>query len=587
MYLTIASALNLYILGALILVNIMIKKDNYNSKMMRIILLLGVPFVILMITWKLNTICFETNDDYSLMSIVAGFRTGTPSPNMMFCNIIWGWGISVLYRITEIVPWYTVAFLSVIYLSLVVVYDTCMYIFRKSVIKGTIFFIGLYLCVLCWYTTILEFTTIPAYAGTAAILLMAEEKEQSFERIINRRFILFIPLVCCAVLLRTDVGYLFTFALVLYGVWLKFWYKVKTDKYIISGIIIQGITWFINFIYIQFSEWKDYWDYNSTRAQWADHPSLNYSQNPELYKSIGWSENFYNLARNWFYLDEHFNKESLDKLNEAYSSNADILNGYSLRELLSRVFCGGVPGFQIAFGLLILYAFAMIIITKEKRDVLTIVLFSAINFVLLFNVAISGRLIFRVQFSIMLMFLIPAIFIVLFGKQDRCSTTTYRLMLKGLCTSILMVMITISLSSEKGLYKNMAEYSKWHTGQQTTVFFANELAMEFPNSYFIYDFNLALAGNPFSTYPEQKPNNIRYWGGWEAYSPIDKQQLNVNGFEKFYLEDFFNERVFLVSLHSSTLIQDLLVPYMEEKFPGCYLEEVLQNERFIVYQFRK
>lgn len=564
-------------------------KNNmvYKRRIIRCILLICVPLIVLLLTWKYNTICFETNDDYFLMSIVAGFKTGKPSPNMMFCNIIWGWIISSLYRITQVIPWYTISFLLIIYTSLIIIYDVCLHAFENQIIKGTITFVFLYLCILCWYTTILQFTTIPAYAGIAALLLMIKEEIEPSEKIVDFRYIAFIILSLCAVLLRSDVSYLFTLALILYGLCLKFGYSIKTDKYIFTGVTIQVITWLVNLIYNQVTEWGDYWAYNAVRAQWADHPGLTFVDNPQIYSSVGWTEKFYNLATSWFYLDEHFTKEALTTITEAYSTNTNLLNGYSITDLFMSVLCAGVTGFKIAIGLLMLFIITKTIYAKAIKDFLTIVFFSIITTMLLFYLAISGRLIFRVQFTIMIIFLLPAIFIVLIRKYDGTTNILYRVFVNGLATVVAAFVIIISLTTESGLYRNMAEYSKWHTGQQTTVYYANELAMEFPNSYFIYDFNLALAGSPFLTYPGKKPCNMQYWGGWETYSPIDKQQLIVNGFQNMYPEDFFNERVFFISLINSTQIQDLLVPYMEERYPGCYLEQILQNERFIVYQFRR
>lgn len=47
---------------------------------------------VLFLTWSINPIFFETNDDTGIMAFVAGFKTGTPTPGTIFCNVIWGGG---------------------------------------------------------------------------------------------------------------------------------------------------------------------------------------------------------------------------------------------------------------------------------------------------------------------------------------------------------------------------------------------------------------------------------------------------------------------------------------------------------------
>ena len=194
------------------------------------VVLIGV-LVFLLYVWCRGIVCFETDDDYAMMTMLAGFKTGTPIPDTLFCNITWGFILSSLYKITGAISWYALFYFAILYLSYVVIYDACIKIFvTKKYLFGSIVFLWLYFCVFCWYTSILQFTTIPAFSGLAAILLMNKEKISSSINIINKRTILFSVLVFFTSVLRRQTGYMFLVALIAYGLVLRIFYKVKVKK---------------------------------------------------------------------------------------------------------------------------------------------------------------------------------------------------------------------------------------------------------------------------------------------------------------------------------------------------------------------
>lgn len=547
-------------------------------------LFLIIPFIILLSNWLINGVCFETNDDYAMMAIVSGMRTGTPMPDTMFCNIIWGMLLSCLYRISGAISWYAIIYFLIIYFSLCVVYKNCLYLFDYKFIFGTFIFVCVYYSIFYWYSIILQFTTIPAYSGMAALLLMS--RVENDEAYLDKKTKAFILLSFFAIILRTDVGYLFTLALILYGLSLRFFYKKKTEKFIIIGVIIQGVTWFINFVYMKTTEWGAFVQYNAQRAKWTDYPRLQYEDNPELYNSLGWTKWFYDLADNWFFLDEHFTKESLKTINNAYSESTNILTRYSIRELVHHIIEAGNTCLFFSLIIIVMSIILVSIKLKKIRELVIVVAYCAFSLILLLYLAAAGRLLFRVLFAIILLFVVPSIFVVLSEEQSKKLINT-TLIIKHDLFIVGCLLIIFSVCSNEGLYRNAINYEKENEENKTNGELLNELAIKYPNSYFIYDYSLRNFLDPFATYPKEKPSNIKFWGGWETNSPIDMEQIHVNGFDKMYAENFFDERVFFVSKSNCSDIEELLLPYMQDRFSECYLETILIEDKYTVYQFRK
>lgn len=564
---------------------LVLNKIKHGGVYKRFIVIL-VPLIIMVASWHYNVVCFETNDDYAMMSIVAGFRTGTPMPDTMFCNIIWGTFISTLYRLIGSIPWYAIAYFVIIYLSLVVIYDACICICNGKIVYGTLMVCTMYICIFCWYTVILQFTVVPAFSGLAAILLMIKEKDKPQSRLINSRLILFLVLAFFSTILRRQVAFLFIGSLMIYGIVLYIYYKVSVKKYLLSGGVILLITWVINYWHIHTTEWAGFWNYTVARSQWIDYQSLDYYENIDLYQSVGWTEKFYKLASNWFFLDKHFSLDKLLIINEMSNGNNVVFNDIALQKIFQAVINGGVRGFYISIIASFILLLILLLVKKRKKEIIIFCGGSIATLILLMYIALTGRILFRVVFAIILLFYIPALVISLnknFVEELVCLG-------KILQIPVLIIACTLtiySVTATDGLYKNMENFSKGIEEQQEVCTCLNNFVVQYPNSYFIYDMSLALSGSPFETHPDEKPSNVRFWGGWEAFSPIDNQQLAGNRFKSMYVEDFFNDRVFFISARYSTQISDLLLPYMQEQYADCYLEELFTYEWLKIYQFKK
>lgn len=549
------------------------------------IFLFVVPLVLLLITWCLNKPCFETNDDYYMMSILAGFLTERPIPDTVFCNIIWGVIVSTLYKIMPMIPWYAIIYLIIIYTSLVVIFAYCMSVTEDRILNSILVFVWAFICIFCWYSTVLQFTVIPAFSGMAAILVMAKEKDTTQSKVLSARFIIFLYFSFIATILRTLTGYLFFVALVLFALALRVLYNVKTTKkYVFAAGVFQVVAYIANTIYLKSTEWGDFLEYSTVRAKWTDYPRLAYEDNPELYQSVGWTKEFYELAKSWFFLDEHFTKDALSKINSSYDSSMDKT---TLMDAINSIISTGPRYIYITLLLVIIMVLFASIHGKKKKEFLFIAGFTVTSFVLLLYLALSGRILLRVVFVIIFLFMIPTVCIVLSEreiKEEICGR-------KGVNYIALILggfLLFMSLRNENGLYRDMSNTSSIKMDENVLVENINNYVLAHPDSFYINDTSLDKNGSVFLTYKDKKPSNIKHWGGWQAYSPVDKKQLSLNGYESFYPEQFFDKNVyFLTSSQDAWGVEYLLKNYMEQRYPGCELELVEQQHYFNVYSFSR
>jgi len=52
---------------------------------------------------------FLTNDDLIMQMIANGLVSGQPDGHLVYSGFFWGWPLSLLYRITGAVDWYSLA----------------------------------------------------------------------------------------------------------------------------------------------------------------------------------------------------------------------------------------------------------------------------------------------------------------------------------------------------------------------------------------------------------------------------------------------------------------------------------------------
>lgn len=123
-----------------------------------------IVMALLILTWTLIPINFETNDDTGIMEYLSGARTGKPEADSIFSLFLWGKIVSTLYTINAGVPWYSLIFLALIALSLMAV---CYCVISSVPNVWGIFF----RCILCVFYTILLSFSLRWYLHIAVLVL--------------------------------------------------------------------------------------------------------------------------------------------------------------------------------------------------------------------------------------------------------------------------------------------------------------------------------------------------------------------------------------------------------------------------------
>lgn len=334
-----------------------------------IIISVVIPLVLLLILWRICGINFETNDDTGIMMFVTGAKTGSPTAETVFCNILWGGFVSVLYRINESIPWYICIYMILMWLSFSILCLSCIKIAAEvqecdsskkdifiSRIMGISFFLILFFSVFSFYSVLLQFTAIPALCGMGAILLMI-----LFPKGNNYCYFAFSILLFFADVIRPKVGYMATLAFVLTAIAMYFMYRIWDKIYVLSAIIIQAGTYIINALYEQYNGWGTFRAFHRARAYWKDYTHPSFADNPNLYESVGWTEQLYKLADKWFFLDKRVTTDAFENLNE----KIDVTSYFSFDELTSVLLSSRL---RMTFVLICFFVImASIIFVKQRK----------------------------------------------------------------------------------------------------------------------------------------------------------------------------------------------------------------------------
>ena len=86
----------------------------------------------LIIFWIFKSPKFPTNDDYGLLSILAGYKTGIPIAVPFYCEYLYALLISGLYKISGSIPWYMLMFMALVLTS-----SLCLYYAINKVVKDS------------------------------------------------------------------------------------------------------------------------------------------------------------------------------------------------------------------------------------------------------------------------------------------------------------------------------------------------------------------------------------------------------------------------------------------------------------------
>ena len=153
--------------------------------------------------WIYFPICFDNNDDQTMLAINSGMLTGIASPYSFYSNIIIGKWIACFFQFLPTFNWYSFYLEIVLLLVFMVLSWYVLLIHKITPIKA--FFVLLILFFGFFSRAIItpQFTTIALFCSIAALFLYTLPTRARF------RFTAIVSLMTVAILIRSDAFYIF------------------------------------------------------------------------------------------------------------------------------------------------------------------------------------------------------------------------------------------------------------------------------------------------------------------------------------------------------------------------------------------
>ncbi len=560
---------------------------------------LVLTVICLAVLWKLCPICFQNNDDKTLMYLVSGFATGEPEAGTVFGSFYYYGFIGLLYRAYAGIAWYTIIELAVVAVSLWIVCDCLMNVAgSKGRIFGAITFIVMFLFVFLHFSTALQYTaTAGLAAGAAACSLIASGDREAKG---NIHFIIAVIMLVVAYGIRKQFGIVGLGAMaciLFFGLFGES--RLATIKKGIIILIVFAIAFLSNFIYEKATGISEFNDYYAQAGTWIDYPHLQYQDDADgVYASVGWEETLYDAAGRWFFMDENLTKDNFKVLVDAYDGTQ-----VSLRECYDRAHrlmeTSMIVNVQLVTWIVMLLGINILVISKRlpKRQLLTIDGLFAMFAVVSVYFLIEGRFPMRAYQALIFIFMVPSIVLMFkeFGKLEARKN-----LISAIVVMALVPILCIRFRPEANIveYTHTVAHDINRTNEIAMSTALEKYAMAHPDSMYIYDLDLALPAGPFCTYKGQVPKNLVFWGGWVYNTPMYWTQVHANGFDTLYAKDFLEGKVYFCGRTAPELPGEdvpksdwsspaVLVKYMQTRYPEATVEVVDEFDGMYVYRFNK
>ncbi len=518
----------------------------------------SITFLFFLFVICTKDLIFSTNDDSRILYALAGYATGTAYPEQPFINYFLGYFISLLYKINQSIPWYGLFHVISLFISILVIFK-CFYkyVYQKNQ-KISLFFIFIHIIILftifLYPLVALQFTTTSAIIGTSAIpvILVLEEKDDKLTYLLSYIYC-FIALLI-SFMTRSLSWYcvmlFFGFACFYKICYYRLIEKKKLIDVKILSIFLLGILTVIScfslkFISISIKNNNEiaqaYNLYNDYRVKYMDYKQHDsYGENPELFESVGWTQNTYSATLCLLYFDEDINYDSLKKITDEYTINIEekISNAVDLSKNL--IFENTYA--QVSIILTIGVVLTVLLKSDNRNDKIFIIILEFIYICLFVILSIKGRLPLRSFMSL----IIPNLFLILMFLP-----CIKRIRYKNYVALVVVVVSLMCISfSIKSIYISQ-EYLDTQTetsiGQKEFDAF-EEYAIQHPNNFYVYDFSVATINrDPFKVFPNEKPSNTMVSGGSYTFSELYYEQLNANNLNELYWDDFLEKNIYFVS----------------------------------------
>jgi hypothetical protein len=273
------------------------------------VLISSVPFALFILFF---TPQFMKNDDVFMLLTVSGYWSGQPDEHMIFSNVIIGGLLKHLYGMIPSINWYSTHLYATYYLSTVLISYSC-FKFKPSLMRAVIFLIGFVVLggYVLLYPTFTTASSMAAQSGIFSIIAFQKDNNQKSWPLA----VLGVLMIVLGGLIRVKSMYM----ILLLSAPLLIWHSWKRGSFrifILVGIALVlsiGAAYCNKAYYHRDEGWRNFYEYNKTRAMLTDNPNFIYdNETKAVFNQAGWSPNDYLMFRAWFYEDEDvYSKDKL------------------------------------------------------------------------------------------------------------------------------------------------------------------------------------------------------------------------------------------------------------------------------------
>lgn len=597
---------------------------------------ISVNLVLFLIIGFTQGFVFETIDDYNMMMTISGDKTGSPYFQTVFFNSVYAALLSALYWINDSLQWYSIAQLSMVFASLVIILAQLISIAKRFSIPWW-FIVLAYICLFVVFflypTRRMQFTSTSALlaAASCACLFSIDSKLDDPKKLICL-IVLATALIALSLVERLQAGYsglAFFFLGVVRLVILNHTgcLQVRITRNVIKRCAVPCFCVLLlalvflggHKIIMANGDNAEYREYDPWRIAYQDYPHPSYDQNPSLFESVGWDKDIYDLAQHLIFIDPAINKDSFQTLVGSKEQKSLLQKHKEAPNLARKIVWNNQAGQAATIGLVALFICTMLLFLVafyrlRRRGYLISVLFSIVLVVLCVGltvyVCMSGRWYLRAYQSIFLpcagclMTMCISGFGILFSGQiayrnfndQNNSKAQKALQMRHAAISLSVLILLVSfLVFVLGWASKIAfSYNKSLTNQDTATIAemtsVEQYAIQHPNNVFIHDFSLCGSYDsfdPFRVY-ETKPSNVIVSGASYTYSGCYYQQLEKNGLDKLTGETLLDDNVFYVSdLEHGEGYRIAVWNYLRHRFGNVELEEVVNlDNNAVVYKYK-
>lgn len=502
--------------------------------------------ILLCIIHSIFLIAWNTNDDVAMAMITGGFGfADSPSPAIVYSNIVWGHIITLIPSFSWITN-YSIVSLS----SLIIIYTSTLailyYRFNKNIIYPSLI-----------TTAILLFAIVnPQFTINASLLMvMAVFFTILYSQNLDKTYYLIIActLAILSFLIRLESFLLITLLALPILPW-KIIMRRKVQIYFAIFLTILLFLYFINVLSYNEQSWRIFLDRRPYTIAFSDYfIDTSSPLTKQLANTLNYTENDFQLLRNWFFIDLNItDPEKLYKIINTSSQNLLTIDNLKL----------GIDGLKFLFTsnliLFTLLGMSLIILVRKNTGYALL----GLSLIIIFTLAFTGRPPFiRIYYPILILWIIFGIYNIKFNSKF----TAY---LFALLLST-QLSFTIYNTNEKHITNQLnIEYVKDATILKEKTFFAWGATFPLESLYPIIQAKTPIAIDEFSF----------YW-----LSPLSLTPNNSLGYNVMSNQNFIQQQ--LISGHYLFSFEyriTLLEKYCNSRINGTFKKNLLSPNLFYV-----